>query len=128
MWLGAHDRATKGYQAQYEALLAPVRKALPHATCLVISPTDQAEAKNGRYPSKPVIPVLVAAQRKAAAAAGCAFYSTYDWMGGKGSAAKWYRHRLIGSDFVHPSHAGAAKFTDALYDALITGFGRYAGT
>jgi lysophospholipase L1-like esterase len=120
-WLGPNDADTKLYQANYEKLLAPMRKALPNGSCLVVSPTDQAEAKDGEYPSRPVMPVLVNAQRKAAHAQGCAFFSTYDWMGGKGSAAKWFARGLVGSDFQHMSKKGANKMGDAVYDALEAG-------
>ena len=126
-WLGPGDRDTKLYQQNYEKVLAPIRKARPDASCLVVSPTDQAEAKDGGYPSRPVMPLLVDAQRKAAHASGCAFFSTYDWMGGKGSAAKWFRKGYVGSDFQHLSHKGAVKFADAVYDALMAGAQGYAG-
>jgi lysophospholipase L1-like esterase len=125
-WLNPGDKDTKEYQQRYEQILAPIRKGRPDAACLVVSPTDQAEAKGGGYPSRPVMPVLVEHQRKAAHAQGCAFYSTYDWMGGKGSAAKWFRSGLVGSDFQHLSPKGANKLADAVYDALMAGFTRYA--
>lgn len=126
-WLNPGDRDTKDYQTKYEKVLAPIRKARPDGSCLVVSPTDQAEAKDGEYPSRPVMPVLVNAQRAAAHAQGCAFYSTYDWMGGRGSAAKWFHKGLVGSDFQHLSRKGANKLADAVFDALMTGYQRYAG-
>ena len=125
-WLGPKDQDTKQYQANYEKVLAPIRKARPDASCLVVSPTDQAEAKDGGYPSRPVMPVLVEAQRRAAQSTGCAFFSTYDWMGAKGSAEKWFRKGLVGTDFQHLTRKGANKFADAIYDALMTGAQRYA--
>lgn len=124
-WLGPKDTAMKEYQGHYEKVLMLVRKARPDATCLVVSPTDQAEAKDGGYVSRPVMPVLVEAQRRAARAAGCAFFSTYDWMGGRGSAAKWFKRGLVGSDFTHLSRKGANKFADAVFDALMAGYKRY---
>ncbi|MCX5741641.1 MAG: GDSL-type esterase/lipase family protein [Proteobacteria bacterium] len=126
-WLGPNDQDTKAYAANYEKVLAAIRKGRPDGACLVVSPTDQAEAKDGAYPSKPVMPVLVAAQRKAAAHAGCAFFSTYDWMGAKGSASKWYATGMVGSDFQHLSRKGANRLADAVFDALLTGYQRYAG-
>ncbi len=126
-WLSPGDKDTKDYQVHYEQVLGPIRKARPDGACLVVSPTDQAEAKDGKYPSRAVMPVLVEAQRKAAHAQGCAFYSTYDWMGGRGSAAAWFRKGLVGSDFQHLSRKGANKMADAVYDALVTGYQRYAG-
>ena len=126
-WLSPGDHDTKQYQARYEKMLDPVRKGRPDGSCLVISPTDAAETKDGSYRSRPVIPVLVEAQRKAAQAKGCAFYATYDWMGGRGSAMRWNRSGLIGGDFVHLSVKGAHKLSDAVYDALTAGFQRYGG-
>jgi lysophospholipase L1-like esterase len=125
-WLGPTDKDTRDYAAHYAKLLAKVRSARPDAACLVISPTDQAEAKDGEYPSRPVMPVLVTAQRNAARAQGCAFYSTYDWMGGKGSAAKWFRKGLVGSDFQHLSRKGANRFSEAVYGVLMAGYQNYA--
>jgi lysophospholipase L1-like esterase len=125
-WLHPKDSAMRDYQSHYEKLLAPIRKGRPQASCLVVSPTDQAEAVDDGYASKPVMAVLVDAQRKAARAQGCAFYSTYDWMGGKGSAAKWFKRRLVSSDFIHLSKGGADKMADALFDALMAGAKQYA--
>lgn len=125
-WLGPGDTDTKLYPHNYEKLLAPIRKARPEASCLVVSPTDQAEAKDGGYASKPVMALLVAGQRAAAKAQGCAFFSTYDWMGGKGSAMKWFRKGLVGTDFIHPSRKGANKIGDAVHAALMAGYKSYA--
>ena len=125
-WLGPTDRDTKDYTAHYAKLLAEVRSARPDAACLVVSPTDQAEAKDGGYPSRPVMPVLIAAQRAAARGNGCAFYSTYDWMGGKGSAAKWFRKGLVGTDFQHLSRKGANKLSESLFGTLMAGYQKYA--
>src|SRR5262249_30543220 len=38
-WLNPGDRDTKDYQAKYERVLAPIRRARPDAACLVVSPT-----------------------------------------------------------------------------------------
>lgn len=120
-WLHPGDHALKEYQAHYEKLLAPIRKGRPDASCLVVSPTDQAEADGSGFTSKAVIPLLVDAQRKAARAQGCAFYSTYDWMGGKGSSVKWFKKHYVNSDFTHLSVAGANKLADGLFDTLMKG-------
>ena len=125
-WLAPKDQDTKAYRAHYETVLEVIRKARPDGACLVVSPTDQAEAKDEGYESRPVMPVLVEAQHQAATAQGCAFYSTYAWMGGKGSAVKWFKRGLVSSDFLHLSKKGATKMADALYETLATGYQRYA--
>ena len=125
-WLAPGDRAMKEYQSHFEKALAPLRKGRPDGTCLVVSPLDQAEAQDGAYPSRPVMPAFVHAQRKAAKAVGCAFFSTYDWMGGKGSAAKWYKRGLVGTDFQHLTRKGANKLADGVFDVFMAGYQRYA--
>ncbi len=125
-WLQPGDRDTKDYQAHYEALLAPIRAGRPEAACLVVSPTDQAEEHDGDYRSRPVMPLLVEAQHAAARAQGCAFYSTYEWMGGKGAATKWFRAGLVSSDFQHLSKKGANRLADALFASLTAGYERHA--
>jgi lysophospholipase L1-like esterase len=126
-WLKPGDKAMKDYQAQYERVLEPLRQARPDATCLVMSPTDEAEPKDSGYQSRPVIAAIVDAQRKAAHAQGCAFYSSFQWMGGTGSAQKWFKKRLIGSDMIHLTTAGAQKMSGGLFDALMAGSKQYAG-
>ena len=125
-WLSPGDRDTKDYAVRYGRLLAQIRTAVPEASCLVISPTDQAESRDGTYVSRPVMPALIQAQRLAAQGAGCAFYSTYDWMGGQGSAARWFRRGMVGSDFQHLSRKGAEALGDGLFRTLVAGYQKYA--
>ena len=125
-WLNPGDRDTKDYATRYGKLLAQVRAAVPEASCLVVSPTDQAEARDGSYASRPVMPTLISAQREAAHDAGCAFYSTYDWMGGQGSAARWFRKGMVGSDFQHLSRKGADALAEGLFRTLVAGYQKYA--
>jgi len=125
-WLNPGDRDVKDYATRYGKLLAQVRAAVPEASCLVVSPTDQAEAKDGSYASRPIMPMLIDAQRSAAHEAGCAFYSTYGWMGGQGSAATWFRRGMVGSDFQHLSRKGAEALADGLFKTLVAGYQKYA--
>ncbi len=118
-WLGPGDQDTKEYQSRFETLLAPIRSVTPKASCVVVSPTDQAYVLDGGYASRPVMPLLIAAQRNAAIASGCAFFNTYVWMGGKGSAEQWLKKGLVGSDFQHLSRKGAGKLADALFRTLV---------
>jgi hypothetical protein len=48
-------------------------------------------------------------------------------MGGTGSAQKWFKKRLIGSDMIHLTTAGAQKMSGGLFDALMAGSKQYAG-
>ena len=120
-WLPPSKTAMAEYRTRYEALLAPIREALPQTSCLVVSPLDQAQDAGGGLSSRPVMPAMVAAQRAAAAAKGCAFFSAYQWAGGKGSSIKWHRQGLVDDDFTHLSMKGAKRLGNAITNALIAG-------
>lgn len=128
-WLKVGEKSMKEYQAQYEKVLEPLRQARPDATCLVMSPTDEAEPKDDGdgYQSRAIIAAIVDAQRKAAHAQGCAFYSSFSWMGGAGAAQKWFKKRLISSDMIHLTSGGAQRMSGGLFDALMAGSKQYAG-
>ena len=121
-WLPAGKSAMAEYTAQYRKILAPIRNGLPDGSCLVLSPLDQAyDDGSGSIASRPVMPMLVAAQRAAAQLEGCAFWSVYDWAGGKGSALAWRKKRYVGDDYMHLSRRGANKLGDGIVDALLAG-------
>lgn len=125
-WL-AGASAMAEYEQTWTKLLAPVRAARPHASCLVMSPLDQAERKDDKLVSRRGVPKMVTAQRNAAQAAGCAYWDTYTWMGGAGSSIAWNKKGLLGRDFTHMSRKGTAKVADGLADALFTGYKAYKG-
>jgi lysophospholipase L1-like esterase len=113
------------YEQTWNQLLAPVRAARPQAACLVMSPLDQAESVDGELRARRGVPRMVAAQRRAAEAAGCAYWDTFTWMGGSGSAITWQKRGLLGSDFAHMSRRGTARVADGLADALFSGYKAY---
>ena len=125
-WL-AGSKAMGEYEQEWAALLAPVRAGRPDASCLVIAPLDQAEVREDKLVPRRGMPKMIAAQRRAATAAGCAFWDSFTWMGGSGAAIKWNRRGLLGSDFAHPSPKGMAMVADAVTDALVTGYRAYKG-
>ncbi|MCE9576950.1 MAG: hypothetical protein K8W52_27635 [Deltaproteobacteria bacterium] len=124
-WLFGGQKSMAEYQGVFEKLLAPIRAGRPGAACLVVAPLDQAEMKDEKLVSRPVMPHMVETQRRAAIAQGCAFYDTYTWQGGKGSAIKWNRRGLVGTDFQHLSEKGSAMVADGLVDALLAGYAEY---
>ncbi len=125
-WI-AGARKMGEYEQEWAQLLATIRAGRPEASCLVISPLDQAEVKDGRLIPRRAMPRMIATQRRAAAAAGCAFWDTFTWMGGSGAAIKWNQRGLLGSDFAHPSPQGMAMVADAVADALVSGYRAYKG-
>jgi len=118
------ERPMSQVEADYVSVLQRLRAAAPDASCLVMSPLDRAARVDGALGSNPLLIRLIETQRRAALKAGCAFYSTFQAMGGRGSMARWYRRRpqLCAGDMTHPTRAGAAVVGDGLYRAMVMGW------
>ncbi len=109
------------YADELRQVIQRVRDALPETSVLIMSPMDRGERNSdGEIETVPILPRIVAIQRATAAANGCAFFDTFDAMGGAGTMARWYEEhpRLVSADFMHPLPAGAAR-VGALLDAAI---------
>jgi len=92
---------------------------VPGAGCLVVGAMDRARKEGDRLVTVPIIPHIVREQRAVAAEVGCAFWSAFDAMGGKGSMADWVRRGLGAGDFTHPTSWGAERLGTWIYTALM---------
>jgi lysophospholipase L1-like esterase len=118
-------KALKDYQRVMDDLLAPIRAGRPGGACLVIGPLDQVDGRDRALPQRRSIEPMVEAQRKAAAAAGCAFWDAYTWMGGARASLTWFKNGWITKDFAHPTDPGNRRIADALLAALLDGYAAY---
>ncbi len=111
-------------EADYVSVLQRLRAAAPEASCLVMSPLDRAARVGGALGTHPLLPRLIEAQRRAALKAGCAFYNTFQAMGGAGSMARWYQSRpqLCAGDMTHPTRGGATIIGDGLFRSMVMGW------
>ena len=94
----------------------------------MFAPLDQAERdQRGRVVTVPVLPKIVAIQRKVALANGCAFFDAFAAMGGPGSMAKWLKMRpkLATSDMRHATPEGYDLIGTLYYKALLKAFADY---
>ena len=94
----------------------------------MITPLDQGyRDEEGVAHGRPGMPNLVAVQRQVAKANGCAFWSTYDAMGGAGSALRWSGLTGIGTgDLVHVTPRGLEILATLLADALLADYDAWA--
>jgi lysophospholipase L1-like esterase len=118
-WLVPGTSGMADHERRFAELVATVRAAVPGASCLVVSPLDQVDYTVPGLPPRAAVPVMVEAQHRVAAAAGCAFWDAYRWMGGAGSSRVWFRDGLLIKDFQHPTAAGSARIAGALYAVLV---------
>jgi lysophospholipase L1-like esterase len=115
-WLAPNGSGMAEHEQKLLAVLQAIRSS--GAACLVISPLDQIDWRDPKLPPRASIPAMVEAQHRAARAAGCAFWNTYAWMGGKGSSLAWQKRGLLVRDFQHPSSEGATLIARALFEAV----------
>lgn len=101
------------------------RKAVPDAGCLVVGAMDRASKKGEQLKSLGIIPLLVAEQRRAASEVGCAFFDTFQAMGGEGSMPSWVRRGLAQADFTHPSAEGSDAIGTWIFRALMQRYGEF---
>lgn len=116
------------YDDDLRKLLRRVRRALPETSCLVMSPMDRGVRETGgQIGTVPALPRLVAVQAKVASEEGCAFYNTFEAMGGPGTMGRWYmaEPRLVSADFIHPMPAGGKIVASLFYDSLMKGYNLY---
>ncbi len=116
------------YPGELREVIRRVKTAVPNASVLVMSPMDRGERDStGKIVTAPTLPRLVEIQQRVAAEMGCAFFNTFQAMGGEGTMGRWYESqpRLVSADFMHPLPAGARKVGVLLDQSLETAFRRY---
>ncbi len=116
------------YGKELREVIARVKAALPGTPVLIMSPMDRGDRRSdGTIGTIATLPKLVAIQREAAAETGCAFFNTFEAMGGEGTMGRWYamQPRLVSADFMHPLPQGARKVGVLLDNALVNGYEQY---
>ncbi len=133
------------YERQLVDVLGRVARAVPTASCLLIGPPDRAvkhmepvaaEPASGAkgaikmqavWSTLPRILEVASMERKVAAAAGCAYFSELDVMGGPGSIAGWAEESPPRAmlDRTHLSRQGYTELGQAVASELVRAYERY---
>ncbi len=116
------------YEKEMKEIVRRLRTALPKTSILVMSPMDRGQRESsGSIGTVPVMPRLIALEQQVALDTNCAFFNTFQAMGGPGTMGRWYEAepRLVGADFIHPMPAGAKIVGTLLYEGLVTGYNQY---
>jgi lysophospholipase L1-like esterase len=118
----------KQYAAELRLAIQRLRQAAPGVPILVMSPMDRGERSGlNDIQTMSTIPEIVAIQRQVAAETHCAFFDTYNAMGGNGTMARWFAAtpRLVTADFLHPTPQGASIVAGLFVDQLGLGYNRW---
>jgi lysophospholipase L1-like esterase len=116
------------YAADLRELVRRIQDAAPAASILIMSPMDRGvRDAHGGIVTMAKLPKVVEIQRSVAAELGCAFFNTFQAMGGEGTMGRWYeeRPRLASADFTHPLPAGAKRVGALFENALYQGYLNY---
>lgn len=113
------------YLKTMKAVIKQGQDALPESSCLIIGAMDRARHKDGVTSSMKIIQLIIAEQEKAARDLGCAYFDTYQAMGGWGSMPSWVRRGLGQADMTHPSGVGAIRIGNWIYGALMKRYDEY---
>jgi lysophospholipase L1-like esterase len=118
----------KQYAAELRLAIQRLRQAAPGTPILVMSPMDRGERSGlDEIKTMSTIPEIVAIQRQVAAETHCAFFDTYDAMGGDGTMGRWYTAspRLVTADLLHPTPQGASLVAGLFLEQLGLGYNRW---
>jgi hypothetical protein len=117
----------RGYKEIYKPAVERLKASAPNASCLVITPLDQAERDRGAIRSKPSLDRMIAVQRQTAMELGCAFWDARAAMGGRHSFGKWLSHRppLAWSDLYHLTEEGLNIVGNTFADVMLAEYERW---
>jgi len=117
--------------------LGRVERAVPTAACLLLGPPDRAVRTQSDNPytsdagtfwaTSPRLEQIIAAERKIADAAGCAFYDQMAAMGGPGTIAAWadMEPPRAQRDRTHLTREGYAMLGNAFANDLLAAYAAF---
>jgi lysophospholipase L1-like esterase len=111
------------YEREYDAVLGKLLADRGDMACLLTSVIDHGRSGQYEVDSRHV-ELIVDAQRRVAARHGCAFFDSYEAMGGEGSMMAWRERTppLTEPDLKHLNARGRDRMGDYIYRALVAGY------
>ena len=124
MAAGKLDQA--GYVEEASKVIDMLRAGQPEASCLITAVTDHG--RSGDFEITPEqVELMVEAQRRLAAAKGCAFFNSWEAMGGPNSLRAWLdlRPRMAEPDLKHLNNRGRELMGQWIHEALLADYVAY---
>jgi hypothetical protein len=122
------DDEAEEFVKQYTLAVERTLAGRPGTSCLIVSMKDMGLRSRNRVITTPAVPKIVAGSREVAHNTGCAFFNTFEALGGEGTMERWSEHepRLVSPDLGHLMRPGAVAVGDIITDTVIDAYGAYA--
>ena len=115
------------YERAFYRQLRLLKQIKPNLSIIVMGVSDMARKEETQVVSYPNLEKIRDAQKNAAFKAGCAFWDSYEAMGGEGSMSGWVFSDppLARKDFIHFTYAGSNKLAEMFLNSLMNDFRKY---
>lgn len=115
------------YEEQLYEQLTKIKEIQPDLSIIVVGISDMSKNNAGRYETFSQILKIREAQKNAAFRAGCAFWDTFQAMGGLNSMPSWVYNDppLARKDFTHFTYTGSKLIAKMFYKSLIAEYENY---
>ena len=115
------------YERAFYRQLKLLKQIKPDLSIVVMGISDMARKEENQVVSYPNLEKIRDAQKNAAFKAGCAFWDSYEAMGGEGSMTDWANGDppLARKDFIHLTYTGSNKLAEMFLKSLMSDFRKY---
>lgn len=115
-------RRLRDVRRHHRELINRVRESLPEADIMVWAPMDSGRREGDEIVSKAFIRQVRDIQKEVTADAGCAFWDTFEAMGGEGSFGRWFDANIMNKDLIHPRARGGELLGHLFAMALMNAY------
>jgi hypothetical protein len=104
--------------------IANIQTRFPEASIIFIGPSDMATKVRTKMVTYPLLNPLRLELKSMALRAGCAYWDTYEAMGGQNAMSAWVEHDppYASSDYVHFTPKGAKLVGEWISEALLDAY------
>jgi len=115
------------YERAFYRQLKLLKQIKPDLSIVVMGISDMARKEENQVVSYPNLEKIRDAQKNATFKAGCAFWDSYEAMGGEGSMTDWANGDppLARKDFIHLTYTGSNKLAEMFLKSLMSDFRKY---
>ena len=115
------------YQRSFYNQLSKLKRIIPGVSIIVVGLADMSQKDKDQYVSLPNVTLIRDALKNAAFKADCAFWDTFEAMGGENSMPSWVfaDPPLAEKDFTHFTVKGSQIIAQMFYKALMLEYNDY---